>query len=62
MAECLVRWKDSVWGSRVYVVTEKGLYIGKQGPFHVLENGKTRDWWTFAGVTKILRDGAEGSL
>lgn len=62
MADCLVRWKDSIWGSRVYVVTEKGLYVGKQGPFHMLEDGKTRDWWTFAGVTKILRDGAEGSL
>jgi len=62
MADCLVRWKDSIWGSRVYVVTEKGLYIGKQGPFHMLEDGKTRDWWTFSGVTKILRDGAEGSL
>lgn len=62
MADCLVRWKDSVWGSRVYVVTEKGLYIGKQGPFHMLEDGKARNWWTFSGVTKILRDGAEGSL
>lgn len=62
MAECLVRWKDSIWGSRVYVVTEKGLYVGKQGPFHTPENGKTRDWWTFSDVTKILRDGAEGSL
>lgn len=62
MADCLIRWKDSIWGSRVYVVTEKGLYIGKQGPFHMREDGKTRDWWTFAGVTKILRDGAEGCL
>ncbi|MGI6247283.1 MAG: SIR2 family protein [Pseudochelatococcus sp.] len=62
MAECLVRWKNSIWGARVYVVTEKGLYIGKQGPFHAPEGGKTRNWWTFAGVTKILRDGSEGSL
>lgn len=62
MADCLVRWKDSTWGARVYVVTEKGLYVGKQGPFYIFEDGKTRDWWTFSGVTKILRDGAEGSL
>lgn len=62
MADSLVCWKDSAWGSRVYVVTEKGLYVGKQGPFHALEDGATRNWWTFAGVTRILRDGAEGSL
>lgn len=62
MAGCLVRWKGSNWGSRFYVVTEKGLYVGKQGPFHVPPDGEARDWWTFAGVTKILRGGAEGSL
>ncbi|TSD87559.1 SIR2 family protein [Mycobacterium sp. KBS0706] len=62
LADCLERWKGSQWGSRVYVVTEAGLYVGNQGPFHAPGDGKAHNWWTFEGVTKILRDGAEGSL
>lgn len=62
IADCLDRWRKSSWGSRVYLVTEKGLYVGAQGPFHSPEAGNSRDWWTFAGVAKVLRDGAEASL
>lgn len=60
--ECITRWRESSWAKRLYVVTEKAVYVGPTGPFHSVEAGKVRDWWTFAGVTKLLKDGAEGSL
>ena len=59
MPECLQQWRNSRWGSRVYVVTEKGLYVGKDGPSHEMAAGTTHGWWTFRGVTTMLRDGAE---
>lgn len=61
MPECLARWREGSWGARVFVLTEKGVYAGKIGPLHEPGAGEQRSWWTFSGVTKILRDGA-GSL
>lgn len=60
--DCITKWRESSWAKRLYVVTEKGLYVGPTGPFHAAEDGKVRDWWTFSGVTKMLKDGAEGCL
>lgn len=59
---CISSWRNSSWGKRLYVVTEKGLYVGASGPNHAAQEGKVRDWWTFEGVTKLLKDGAEGCL
>jgi hypothetical protein len=61
-AECLSKWRTSAWGNRLYVATEKGLYVGTDEPYHPPADGKDYDWWTFAGVTKLLNDGAEGCL
>lgn len=60
--DCITKWRTSIWGKRLYVVTEQGIYVGPSGPFHAVEAGNTRDWWTFAGVTKMLKDGAEAGL
>lgn len=60
--DCISKWRKSSWGKRLYVVTEKAIYVGPAGPFHLSETGKPHNWWTFAGVTKLLKDGAEGSL
>lgn len=62
LQECLVKWRSSAWGKRVYIATEKGLYVGTEGPFYAAEAGLPRSWWTFSGVSKLLKDGAEGSL
>ncbi len=61
-AQCLKQWLTSTWGKRLYVATEKGLYVGREEPYHPAENGKDHGWWTFAGVTKLLNDGAKGCL
>lgn len=58
LPDCLDRWRRGPWGARVYVATERGAYIGKDGPFHEPPAAKERDWWTFRGVTRVLRDGA----
>jgi hypothetical protein len=40
----------------------KGLYVGTDDPYHPPADGKEYDWWTFAGVTKLLNDGAKECL
>jgi len=55
----LERWRTGPWGKRVYVISEDGLYVGADGPHVPPVAGAIRDWWTFAGVTKMLNSGAE---
>lgn len=55
----LERWRTGPWGKRLYIIAEDGLYVGTDGPHSAPTAGGTRDWWTFAGVTKILNSGAE---
>ena len=61
-AECLSKWRTSAWGKRLYVATEKGLYVGMDEPCYPPADGKGHEWWTFEGVTTLLKDGAEGCL
>ena len=55
----LEKWRKGPWGKRVYVIAEDGLYVGADGPHAPPAAGAKRDWWTFAGVTKMLNSGAE---
>jgi hypothetical protein len=57
---CVEKWRESPWAMRLYVLTEMGIYAGATGPFHSAKAGEPREWWTFAGVTRLLKDGAEG--
>jgi hypothetical protein len=59
-AECLGKWRNSAWNKRLYVATEKGIYVGAEQPIQPRADGKDYDWWTFAGVTKLLNDGPAG--
>lgn len=58
---CLDEWRSSPWGSRVYIASNKGLYIGNGPPKVVPSEGELL-WWTFDGVTKILMNGSAGAL
>ena len=58
----LEKWRAAVWGKRIYVITEDGLYVGTDGPYSTPPAGAKRDWWTFAGLTKLLNSGAEASV
>lgn len=55
-------WRKSPWGKRVYVMTQRGLYAGAVGPLHGRTDGSSLDWWTFGGATKVLENGAEGTV
>lgn len=57
----LARWRTSESGKRVYIMTQKGLYAGDTGP-HMNATAKNLDWWTFAGVTNVLANGAEAVI
>ncbi len=57
----LERWRAYPWGKRLYIIAENGLYVGMDGP-HASPTAGTRDWWTFAGVTKMLNSGAEACV
>ncbi|MEI2781013.1 MAG: SIR2 family protein [Candidatus Competibacter sp.] len=59
LSPLLQTWRTSSWGKRAYVISEDGLYVGSDGPYSPPTTPTKRDWWTFAGVTKLLNSGAE---
>lgn len=56
----LKNWLGSAWGKRIYVLTERGLYVGKHGPLFQAAGGADRSWWNFSGMTDFLESGKEG--
>lgn len=54
---CLEKWRRSSFGQRVLIVSLRGLYLGNQGPFKRTDGDDY--WWTFKGVTSILKSGCE---
>lgn len=61
LPSCLEEWRNSSWGGRVYIASNKGLYVGAGAPKVVASKGEF-SWWTFEGVTRILMDGAARML
>lgn len=57
LPECLKRWRNSSYGSRVLIASLRGLYVGDQGPFKRKDDDDY--WWTFKGVTSVLKNGCE---
>lgn len=58
---CVERWRQSDWGQRIYILTEKGIYAGTQHVACEAAQGKSHEWWKFSEVTKALTNGL-GSL
>ncbi len=58
----LDKWREASWAKRLYIITESGLYVGTEGPYFPPPAGSKLDWWTFAGVTKVLNSGAEACV
>lgn len=44
------------WRERVFVASPRGLYQGDSGP-HFPAAAGSRDWWTFAGATRLFSEG-----
>ena len=62
LPETLQHWRDARWGERLFCVTQCGLYVGRDGPYFEPTTRPAHDWWTFKGVSTLLRDGAEGCV
>jgi hypothetical protein len=56
----LETWRQSGWGKRVFILTEKGVYWAKESIS--ASTGIEHNWWTFAGVTKFLLDGGAEAI
>jgi SIR2-like protein len=50
----LVQWASRSFGERLYVLCEDGAWCGTEGPYLGAE---PRDWWTFEGMTNLVRRG-----
>jgi hypothetical protein len=37
-------WRASRWGERLFCITERGLYVGGDGPYFEPVAGSNRDW------------------
>jgi len=60
MPSVLAKWLESeAFKDRVFVCGSRGFY---RGSLVSRLPEKNYDWWKFNGVSKILRDGVEGSL
>ncbi|MEI7214648.1 SIR2 family protein [Pectobacterium versatile] len=55
LPEVLNEWRSGSWGERVYIATQNGLYVADRTP--VKRKDEYDDWWTFSGMTKVLREG-----
>jgi hypothetical protein len=60
LPECLETWRMGPWGNRVYILTSRGIYADRGGPYLEPPPGKEHHWWTFQGATTLLRDGIPG--
>lgn len=58
---CLAKWRDLPWGKHIYILTERGVYVGDQGPFLAPPAGD-RMWWTFASLAQLLASGIKEQL
>lgn len=54
---CLESWRSGPRGQNIYILTEKGIYVGPDGPYHAPPQGEEHDWWTFDGLATALADG-----
>lgn len=57
LPHCLDVWRKAFWGNRLFILTEKGVYKGPDGPFCEPKQGSDYIWWTFSGVIEILESG-----
>jgi len=56
--EVLRQWLTGApWANRVFVLTDRGLYWGGKSNQYPPPEGKLHNWWTFKGVTEILKNG-----
>jgi len=53
---CLENMRKSIYGNRIFIVSKSGLYVGNDEPIKRMDDDF---WWTFKGVTDLLKNGCE---
>ncbi|EKN6389353.1 SIR2 family protein [Yersinia enterocolitica] len=53
--DVLNTWRKEVWGKRIYIATQEGLYVSDKPVLKRKE--KYDDWWTFSGITTVMKEG-----
>lgn len=61
LPEIVTKWLSCPWGSRVHAIHNRGITCGTNSVV-VPAGDADLDWWTFAGVTKLLKDGCGSHL
>jgi len=57
----LAKWRELSWGKHIYILTERGVYVGNDGPLLAPAAGD-RMWWTFANLAQVLSNGIREQL
>lgn len=52
----LERMRQGSYGKNIFIASTLGLYVGNEGPMKRKDNDL---WWTFKGVTDLLKNGCE---
>lgn len=58
LPDAVLEWQQQRWGSRVYAVTSRGICVGGSELRAPPASESSHNWWTFKGVTALLRNGA----
>ena len=60
--DTLERWRQSAWSKRLYIISQDGIYLGKDDLLCDPNGESKHDWWTFQGIAKLLVNGAEAYI
>lgn len=55
---CLKKMREDLYGNRIFIASKAGLYVGADGPIKRIPEDDD-SWWTFKGVTDLLKNGCE---
>ncbi len=54
LSDILNQWRSLTWGNRVFIATQKGLYVGNRTSVKRIDND---EWWSFLGLINVIKDG-----
>lgn len=57
--QTLQNWQRRSWRKRLYLMLPSGIYVGGDGPHSPPRTDHHHEWWTFSGVSRLLKTGAE---
>lgn len=59
LPQAIVKWQQTPWAKRLYVLSQKGVYFASSGPYAFAEEGEEHSWWSFSGAIELLLNGPQ---